>query len=95
MRSHGPGWTLDPASGEHYWLWAPQDDVVRDPRFPGMWSTDRIGWHEDARPPRARWAACWQAEDGEDGDFIKGDSADAVLGIFPANVRRAFRRAMS
>lgn len=107
MRSHAPGWTLDlstrdedgevTATGARYMVWAPQTDIIRDPRFPGMWSTtaDGVGWYEDARPPRDHWAACWQSGDGKDGNFVEGQTADEVLASFPDQIAKRFRAALS
>lgn len=106
MRFHGPGWTLDlserdeygdvETAGASYMVWGPQaGELLRDEeRFPGMWSTDGMGWHPDAREPRQHWAASWQSADGDDGDFVTGASAGVVLAIFPPDVRDAFTAAL-
>lgn len=105
MRSHGPGWALDLSerdecgetvvSDECYWLWAPQVEKRRSPKFPGKWSPDGgVCWYDDARCPREYWAACWQSGDGEDGNFVKGTSADEVLHIFPDAIAEQFRAAL-
>ena len=82
MRHHGPGWNMGlDSDGPGYWLWAPQNAGIHDP-WGHTWSSEA--------PPRDHWAACWQAADGEDGDFVKGASATEVLAIFPADVRTLF-----
>lgn len=98
MRFHGPGWSLDTPDGFLYQLWAPQTEVIRDEeRFPGMWSPDGLGWYQADREPRKDWAACWQSPDSEDGDFVKGASAEDVLVIFPihpVDIQRQFLSAI-
>lgn len=85
MRHHGPGWILEIDEGNAYWLWAPQDGKIRDP-YEHTWAS--------SAPKRPNWAACWQSEDGEDGDYVKVDSAQAALAIFPEDVKRQFLAAI-
>lgn len=94
---HGPGWEIDLTtrdeygdvirSGPSYYVWAPQDGVITDPH--GYADHQAPGWE-----PRAYWQASWQSADGNDGNCVKGESAEVVLAIFGPNVRALFARAI-
>jgi hypothetical protein len=91
MRFHGPGWTLD-AGRVSYQVWGPQTEILRDEeRFPGMWSTDGTGWHEDARPPRSEWAAAFHGPGELDGDYRSGE-LEEVLEAFPPAIAGKFKQ---
>lgn len=73
-----PGWEVPTRDGAEFMLWAPRParDFGRSYRGEPMIS-----------PARTQWSACWQAADGEDGDFRKADTPAEALACFPGTER--------
>lgn len=76
MKYHGPGWTLyDGEADIDYLLWAPRGKAPN-----GEYLTER-----------SDWAACYQDNNNEDnGQFVKGDSMEEVLRVFPKDIAAYF-----
>lgn len=75
-RFHFPCWELTADDGTQYIVWAPGPISHQG--------------HETGTS-RNFWAASWNSDDGEAGDYRQGDTLAEVLVILPIQVADAFR----
>jgi hypothetical protein len=84
MKFHWPGWSLSipHANGTvtDYQVWAPTEGG-RFKAPPGS----QVG------TPRKQWAAAWDNDDGTEGTYVRGESLEQVLAIFPKGIAEMFR----
>lgn len=78
MKYHNPSWEAD-VETLSYMVWAPRERIDRGNGF--------------ISPERPGWSACWcDDEDENAGDFVRGETLEQVLLIFPRPVENAFLR---